>query len=336
MSERVLTQEEISALLAAVGGEEGGSKQEKKAKRDRRARRGLEPEGREGYLFPMAKATELSREVESALALIFDAFSHKGGATFSHSLRTQVSFEVQDVEQVFYGDFLESLPEPSSIWYLKAVPHELHVAVCFDPDLVATIVSVMLGGPPLPGGGEKNQITDLEQAIIENVVSSFCGELRHAWSRISEVSFEIDNRETRPRLLRIYPPTEVVVTLGMVMKIGRVEGNLYWGIPSGLLKTLQDPSGLQRQAESREQLVDSLQRIRRLAGRFQTRIEVATMESPTTIRELLELHTGDVLMLDHSTEEPLEIRLNGRRSLAGRLVVAKNRKAVQLVEGGRL
>lgn len=331
MSDRVLTQEEISALLAAIGGDEEAEAKETKQKAPaKKAARGFEAGEREGYLFPMAKATELSREVESSLALIFDAFSHKGGASFSHALRTQVAFRVQEVEQVYYGDFLESLPEPSSIWYLLAKPHNLHLAVCFEPELVGNIVSVMLGGSALGAGKGKTQITDLEQGIIENVVSSFCSELRHAWSRVAETEFEIDNRETRPRLLRIYPPNEVMVTLGMSMKIGPTEGVLYWAIPSGLLKTLQDRTGLQRQAESQEQVVEALNRMKALSYRFLTGVSAATMESPTTIGELLDLKNGDVLALDHPTDQPVLVRLNGKPKFLGRIVTTRNRRGIRI------
>ena len=51
-------------------------------------------------------------------------------------------------------------------------------------------------------------VTDLEQSVTETVVLVFCRELEHAWSRVAEVEIGVDNRETRPRLLQIYPPRE--------------------------------------------------------------------------------------------------------------------------------
>ncbi|GAB4131825.1 MAG: flagellar motor switch protein FliM [Acidobacteriota bacterium] len=331
MSEKVLSQEEISALLAAVGKEEPKAAAEPKpVAGERSSKKHLSALDQEGYLFPMTRAQVLSKELEAALLLIFDAFAHKGSATFSHNFRTQVSFKLHDVEQVFYGDFIESLPEPSSIWYLEVKPHSQHVAVCLEPPLVNSIVSVMLGGSPTGEVRGRNMITDLEQNIVETAVAVFCRELRHAWSRVSEVEIEIDNRETRPRLLRIYPPNEVMVVLGMAMRIGQTEGTMYWGLPTNLLKTLQDQVSHQRQVESREKLVETVNRVKELALTFQTELEARLVVTPVTLDELLSLKPGDILKLEHMVGEPAEVLVNGRRTLFGDIVVARDHRTVRV------
>lgn len=331
MSEKVLSQEEISALLEVVGIEETGPGREGPPLSGE-GRGGGGMEGREGYLFPMAQADELSREAEAGLLLVFDAFSHKGSASFSHTLRTQVAFKIQEMEQSHYGDFIDSLPEPSSIWYLSVKPLGLHVAVCLEPQLVNLIVSVMLGGGSVGGTIKpRQQITDLEQSIIESAVVMFCKELSHAWSRILEVTVEIDNRETRPRLLRIYPPSEVIVTLGMSMKVGSGEGTLYWGLPGGLVKALQDTMIHQRQIESREKLAEMVGRMKVLANGFTTTIEARLSETPVLISDLLNLERGDVIKLEHLVADPAHVFLNGSAKYSADIVLANDRRALRLV-----
>ncbi len=331
MSEKVLSQEEISALLAAVGKEETKPAAETKVQAaERPSKKRLSSSDQEGYLFPMTRAQELSKELEAALLLIFDAFAHKGGATFSHNFRTQVSFRLHEVEQVYYGDFIESLPEPSSMWYLEVKPHSQHVAVCLEPALVNAIVSVTLGGPATGEVRGRNVITDLEQNIVETAVAVFCRELRHAWSRVSEVEIEIDNRETRPRLLRIYPPNEVMVVLGMAMRIGQAEGTMYWGLPTNLLKTLQDQVSHQRQVESREKLEETVNRVKELALRFLTEVEARLTATPISLEDLLSLKPGDILKLEHMVGEPSEVLINGRRTFYGDIVVARDHRTVRV------
>ncbi len=332
MSEKVLSQEEISALLEAIGTDQGAAESPETQAASPKKRSGVELAEREGYLFPMAKATEISKDVESSLALVFDAFAHKGGASFSNTLRTQVGFRLHEVEQIFYGDFIESLPEPSSIWYLAVVPHNLHIAVCFEPELVTQIVAVMLGATG--GGGTsrtRTQITELEQAIVENVVVIFCKELCQAWSRVSEVEIVVENRETRPRLLRVYPANEVMVTLGMSMKIASSEGTIYWGIPTGLLKTLQESNSHQRQIDSQEQLVEMVEHMKSHALRFSTCLEAELSETSVSISDLLSIQPGDVISLDHLVADPTRVSVNGRRQFLGEVVVSNDRRAIRLV-----
>lgn len=332
MSEKVLSQDEISALLAAVGGDDEpkpAAEPKVHGAREKSAKKRISSSEEEGYLFPMTREQELSKELEAALLLIFDAFAHKGSATFSHTFRTQVAFKLHDIEQIFYGDFIESLPEPSSMWYLEVKPHSQHVAVCLEPSLVNHIIAVMLGGTPGDVKG-RNVITELEQNIMESAVTVFCRELRHAWSRVSEVEVEIDNRETRPRLLRIYPANEVMVVLGMAMKIGAGEGTLYWGLPMNLLKTLQDAVSHQRQIESKERFVETLGRLRQLAMQFRTGIETRLSPTPVTLAEMLSLKEGDILKLEHPVGDPAEVHVNGHKQYAGEIVVARDRRMVRL------
>lgn len=330
MSEKVLSQDEISALLNAVGSEEKGHTGQKAFPSPQRPPREMGPGGEEGYIFPMAKAQELSRELESALLLVFDGFAHKGSATFSHTFRTQVGFKIHEIEQIFYGDFIESLPEPSSIWYLEVKPQNLHIAVCLEPNLVSSIVSLMLGGSSIGQIRGRSVITDLEQSIVENAVTVFCRELRHAWSRITDVEFTIDNRETRPRLLRIYPPNETMVVIGMSMKMGVTEGTIYWGLPSGLLKSLHDAFSHQRQAESREKLAETVTCLRETSGRFSTRIEACLSTTRVPVSELLELGEGDVLKLEHLVGDPAGILINDCPLFGGEIVLSNDRKAIRI------
>ncbi len=333
MSEKVLSQEEISALLSAVGGDDESPQQEEASRPKERKKQGIELDEREGYLFPMAKAAEISKEVESALALIFDAFAHKGSASFSNNLRTQVAFRLHEVEQIFYGDFIESLPEPSSIWYLMVQPQNLHVAVCLEPDLVASIVAVMLGGAGLSSPRARTQITDLEQAIIENVITIFCQELRQAWSRVLEVEIEIDGKETRPRLLRVYPQNEIMVTMRMSMKIGNSDGTIYWGIPSGLLKSLRDSVSHQRVIESQDQLVAMVNRMKEHTQQFSTVIDAKLSDTSVSLRELINLKPGDVIALDHLVADPALVSINGNCKFRGEIAIANERRTIRMVPG---
>ena len=333
MSEKVLSQEEISALLSAIGSEEEAPKNEEGQRQKDRKKQGIALDEREGYLFPMAKVAEINKEVESALALIFDAFAHKGSASFSHNLRTQVAFGVHEVEQIFYGDFIESLPEPSSIWYLSIQPHNLHVAVCLEPDLVTSIVAVMLGGAGSSAPRSRTQITDLEQAIIENVITIFCRELRQAWSRVSEVEIEIDNRETRPRLLRIYPQNEAMITLRMSMRIGNSDGAIYWGIPGGLLKSLRDSVSHQRVIESQDQLIGLVNQLKEHSQRFSTVIDAGLCETAVSLRELIGLKPGDVISLDHLVSEPALVSINGKHKFSGEIAISNDRRTIRMVAG---
>ena len=112
MSEKVLSQDEIDALLDAVGDAEGAVPQAGGSPGEAETGRGG------STLFPLVKAKALTKEVQSALSIIYDTFAHKGSSTLTTTLRTQVGLNLEPMEQILYSEFIELLPEPSSLWYL--------------------------------------------------------------------------------------------------------------------------------------------------------------------------------------------------------------------------
>jgi flagellar motor switch protein FliM len=237
------------------------------------------------------------------------------------------------MEQILYSEFIELLPEPSSLWYLQVKPYGLHVALCLEPALVHAIISVMLGGGNTDEASNRKNVTDLEQSVTETVVLVFCRELEHAWKRVAEVEIGVDNRETRPRLLQIYPPREGVVMLPMKMKVGTIEGGIFWGIPSPLLKILENNLLRQNQAESKQKLAGVVQKLKSKVLEIPTELEARLSDTLVMAEDLLNMKEGHILKLEHRVDSPIRLRVNGHEKFQGQIVHCKDRRAVRITGG---
>lgn len=337
MKEKILSQDEISALLDAIGSEKPAAPkaaEEKSAGGRWRTQKERKEEhsfhlGRN--IFPLIRTQTLTKDIQGALALVFDTFAHKGTSTLSTTFRTHVGFKLQGMDQVLYGDFVESLPEPSSMWYLQMSPYEAHLAVCLEPALVHAIIAVLMGGGNTAPPRSRRNVTELEQSVIESVITVFCREMKHAWNRIFEVNFSIDNRDTRPRLLQIYPSSEPMIVVSMSMKVGPTEADIYWGIPASILKVIQTHLNQQNQNESRQKVEQGIRRIKEIVEEVSTCLEAQVATTRIPIQDLLSLRVGDVLKLEHRTTDPLVIKVNGREKFLARVVLSNDRKAIQLI-----
>jgi len=325
MSEKVLSQDEIEALLDAVGDGEGISPTSS------------DPQGSgsgglrgQGTIFPLVKTRALTKEIQTALSIIYDTFAHKGSSTLTTTLRTQVGFTPEPMEQILYSEFIELLPEPSSLWYLQLKPYDLHVALCLEPALVHAIISVMLGGGNTADPAARNNVTDLEQSVTETVVLVFCRELEHAWSRVAEVEISVDNRETRPRLLQIYPPREGFVMLPMKMKIGSIEGGIFWGIPGPMLKILERNLLMQSQAENMQKLAGVVRKLKSKVLTIPTELEARLSDTMVVAEDLLKMKEGHILKLEHRVDTPIRVKVNGIEKFNGRIVHCNDRRAVKI------
>ena len=74
------------------------------------------------------------------------------------------------------------------------------------------MVDRMLGGTgdtPAPN----RALTEIEQNVLDSVVKLMLEHLTETWRGITEVQFRIQGRETRPQMLQVTGPNEIVILL---------------------------------------------------------------------------------------------------------------------------
>ncbi len=331
MEEKVLSQEEVSALFDAVGegkeqpNEGGHAPDPAEAAEESVQLKVFEDQS----VFPLTRSGSLSQEVMGTLSLGYDTFAHKSASTLSTVLRTYIGLKLDSIETRGYRDFTHTLPEPSSMWYLRLQPGDLRVGFCVESSLVHAIISILMGGQPTPLETE-HSITELEQSIFEPIVRLFSKELDTAWSFLAKLETTIDCRETRPRLLQFYGATQPMFFVRMKMTVGTVEGFLYWGLPEPFLESLSPDLDKERE-EVPPDLGKQIQRMQKVVVELPSWVEARISRTPLRVGEILDLKAGDVLRLEHHLETPLDVAVNETPKFVARIVIAEHRKAIQIV-----
>jgi flagellar motor switch protein FliM len=329
MSDKVLTQDEINALLSAVGDKGLPSTESKAITPD------LETFEDQALfvvrnVYPVLKARSLNKEVHSALNFIHESFTQNCGSSMSASLRCQVQVKLEGMEQVSYGEFITGLPEPSSVWGIELKPLGVQAALCLEPAIVHAFVDLLMGGsgmvPVMPRG-----ITELDQSVVDTAVRLLIKELKEAWERMIEFDPQISRRETRPALLQIYGPSEPMVQIGMSLKVGAAQGEVFWGLPGQLIKTLRSKVEKQTQVRTRQGIEDAVNRVKNLLLEVPASAETRLTGTRIRVSDLLALTEGDVIKLDQRIQKPVEVAVNGRAKFRGMVVLSHDRKAVQIV-----
>lgn len=359
MSEQILSQDEISALLGGGGGGGGGGGKKKKKK-------AASPGGGEGAaskaaakaaaiqesvaaqvagsssgpsvaasrnVFPILKPQGLGTELENTLNVVLDSFAQNGVSTLAASLRAQVSLRAEGMDQLSYREFIQGLPEPSSIWSLHLKPVGLNVALCFETRLVHAIVDRLMGGEgTVPK--VKRSISELDQSVVESMVKVYCREFEDAWRRIMAFEMTIESRETRPGFLQLYPHGEGMISIIMLMRVGSetegVEGQVFWGIPASMLMKFKNKLENQSQGRSGQSAEQAHSRIKRIMQEMPTSLEARISGTRVLVSELLEMSAGDVIRIDHRIDSPVEVAVNGSSKFTGHVALSRGRKAVQL------
>jgi flagellar motor switch protein FliM len=173
-------------------------------------------------------------------------------------------------------------------------------------------------------------LTEIEQNVVDAVVKLIVENLTESWRSIVEVQFAITGRETRPQMLQVAAPNEVVVQLAFDIRIGEAHGMLNLGVPASAIEAVGSRFAhtwrrLRREptAVDRSHLLESLARVRVPVA--------ASLETTLKARELLGLSPGDVLSLGAPVGQALDVRVRGTPKFKARLA-AIGRSAGVLLE----
>jgi flagellar motor switch protein FliM len=303
---KILSQDEIDALLESTPHTGAG------------ASGGAAPGADTVVGYNFRRPDRISKEQLRSLHFLHDRFAHNVSTSLSVFLRSVTEVSIVSVEQFAYSEFLMSLPEQTAFYAVSLAPLEGLAAVELNPGVAFTLIDRLLGGT-----GQTPRInralTEIEQNVIDSVVNLLLDSLSDVWKPVGDVRFRIHGRETRPQMLQVLGPNEIVILLGFDMKVGETRGMLNLCVPAAAIEAIGDKfvHGSQRTrrqptAEESAWLATNLRRVPVTV--------TAEMSSTIAAGDLMRLKAGDVVALGRSATTPVDVQIGGLSRFAGRLM----------------
>lgn len=306
---QLLTDEEMSALLGA-----------KSQPHDAKTR--VVP-------YNFRRPDRLSKEQIRSLYLLHDTFSHNLSSSLPLFLRVISEVSLISVEQRAFADYLSGLPDPTVAFVVSLHPLEGQAAIEIGRSLAFPVIDRMLGGPGL-ALDEERAVTEIEQKILEGFVHVIADSLATAWKPLVELEVEVTGRETRPQMIQLVAPNEVVISITFHVRVAEARGTMNLCLPAVMLEPIMrlfNQSSYTRSNESTPSqtraLLDTLSTLT-----FPVAAEVRGTRLP--VDELLGIAPGDVLMLEHRAHKPVEVSVGGITKFSADLVASGASKAVQI------
>ncbi len=326
----VLDQGDVDALLAAV---EGGAVEDEDSSEQifSRNRRDISATEIRGYDFK--RPERVSKDQMRALQTLHEAFARNFGAALSGFLRAIVEVRVATCEQMTYGDFVSGLPNPTSFNLISADGLKGQMCLEISPLIIYPIIDRLLGGTSQELFIPQRPMTLIETRLIESVTNYGLTALREAWESVRELRFEISATESNPQLVQIVPPNEVVVVIGLEMKLSNRAGTMNLCIPYNVIEPVMEDLSTQNwfsvgvdasAHQSRERIEGSL-----------TRASVAVSgilaETTMTMRDLATLSEGDLIVTEKAVKDPVVLCVEGRKKFLGTIGKCRRNMAVRIL-----
>ncbi|WP_462323956.1 flagellar motor switch protein FliM [Desulfoplanes sp.] len=315
---KILNQDEVDALLRGLSGGEIEVADDAAA-----------DEG-DIVAFDLANQDRIIRGRMPVLEIINDRFSRLSSNSLANSVRKRVDVNPVSIDMSKFGDFMRSLPVPTSINIFKIEPLRGNAILIVDTRLVFSLVENFFGGAGSQPKVEGRDFTAIEQRIIDTVVRFLLTNLEDAWRPVHEVNIELVRSEINPQFASIVPPSDVVVVISFEVELENSIGSMLVALPYATIEPIRSKLYAAFQSERLE--VDHA-----WISRFRDRL----METPVTMdvtlggcelsgRQLLNLSVGDVILLDADEDDMLRAEVQGVLKFHGRPGVVKGNKALQI------
>ncbi len=318
-----LSQSQIDALLQKMSAGEMNVQEEKVKIKE--------------YDFKSPK--KFTKEQFRSLDSLHETFARMVASYFSALLRTVCELEVLQIEEQRYYEYNNALPDLSLVGVVDMKPEdkrydEARIVLNLPMDVGFYMIDRVLGGPGTGYNFSRNY-TDIEIAILSNILSSITSRLQDTWNHHLEVAATLSGVETNARLLQVFAPNDVVVVIMMNVKLGEhLESSMNVCIPAEFLEQVIDTFSLQFVHSSKrpdpEKERAKKQIILENVCESDMEIKAVFDEFPLELREIMQLQPDDVIPLGKSIDSEILVKVGGIPWCTAKLGEFKQKKAIKL------
>lgn len=316
---KILSQDEVDTLLRGLTG--GEIEAESEILEDDS---GIVP-------FDLSNQDRIIRGRMPVLEIINDRFARLATNAMANAMRKRVDVNPISIDMSKFGDFMRSLPVPTSINIFKLDPLRGNAILVVDSRLVFALVENFFGGAGSQPKVEGRDFTPIEQAIIAKVVRIALANLEDAWRPVHEVHVELIRSEINPQFAAIVPPSDVVVVVTFEVELENAIGSMIACLPYATIEPIRSKLYASFQSERLE--VDHAWISRFKERLMETPVEVVVEFGKTQLsgRQLLSLKKGDIILLDTDVEDLLRAEVQGVKKFWGVPGNVKSNKAFQIL-----
>jgi len=317
MTERILSQEEVNALLKGV--QDGKIRTQPSAAPtpvvrayDFSARDPISPEGMSVLHFAHAR---FARLFQTALSSI---------------VRKEIQVQPMPAHVISFDEFVKDIPPPVCLNLVKMEPLNDPAFVLLKSETLYTLLELLFGGSGR--GAAKTAVTEftpIEQRVIRRIVGMVLDEFLKAWVPFYSFQASLIRSETNPQFTKIMSAGDQVIRISFMLQIEDTSREILLALPCRAMEPVFEKwvGGSSRARE-----VDSEWAVGWRSSIADCPVSVTAELGATalTVREFTRLAVGDVIVLEKKVSDDLEMKVEGRPKFRGHPGVYRGKPVFQI------
>lgn len=317
MADKILSQEEIDALLNAM--DNGEVEIEEEPKDDSKA---------EATPYDLTAQSLMLRDQFDALDEVYDKFVNLLNVGLTGSLQHPIEVKMVSKEIVKFGEFMQAFSNPTgfSIYTMEPLIGSAMLAV--EPKLGFSLIDCMFGGLGKTLA-KIREFTQIEQRMLTRFYTEVIEELERAWKVAYRIKMTQKKTETKPEFVNLISPGDLVLVFVFSISGESFSGNIHICTPFLMLEPIKNKlsSRYLREKDRAHVFRDQLTHLLK-----DTHVKMVAELGKTshTIGEILELETDDIVKLNTGPQDPVIIKVEGMTKYFGTPGIVNGNRAVQI------
>ncbi len=318
---KILSQDEVDALLKGMSGGEIETEIDE-----------IE-EDSSVTLYDLTNQDRIIRGRMPTLEIINDRFARLLRTTLSSALRKVIDVSSFSVDMIKFGEFMRSLPVPTSLHIFKMDPLRGHGILVIETKLVFNLVDNFFGGTGRSFMKiEGRDFTAIENQLIQKVIRMTFDDLEKAWSPVYQIKLNLVRSETNPQFASVVAPTEVVIVIKFEVELEQSVGTLIICIPYSTIEPIRTKLYAGFQSDQLEVDREWIERFIAQVRQAEVEITVELGRTSLAAKDVLDLKVGDVLQLQQSVDQPVIAKVAGVPKFKGFAGQHKGNRAFQIID----
>lgn len=316
-----LSKSEIDNLISALGSGE------------------IEPEGinpGKNYLgdvkiYDFKRPNKFTKEQIRTLHIIHENFARTLGNFLSAYVRNVIKVEMVSITQVSYGEFINSLPVPTFMAVFNLSPQLGSAVLQTDLLFVFPIIDLLCGGegqvPTM-----LRELTEIEQTMMKRVYTTILDNLKYSWQDLIKLEPVIDTLETNPQYNQALASNETAVIITLLGQIGVNQGFIKLCLPFISMEPVINQLSAQhcfRNIGHKPKKENMALLCQRIEG-SEIELTVNLGETIISMKDFLEIQVGDVLPLEKSVGQELDLYVGNQLKYKVLPGISGNKRSVQI------
>lgn len=323
--EPILSKQEIAELLTSLrdaGTNEGSG-------HERTAVESPSPAHRELSLFELESAHEETTPIDN-LEIVINQFRPVFCSLLSHFLQKSVAIESIESDFSPFSSYLSSDTGQNAATIIDLSPLKFPGIICCDTNLCSVLLEFLMGGAsPSESIAPNRPRTKLELHILETVMDQVCASLESVFKHLIPISCAPIRTIDACRNISEFEGKTPMAVFSMNISIDACRGKMDLMFPVKTFdpyrEALETMTQLSRLDQNRwsESIEESL-------GKTAVNLMARAGVLDLSVRQLIEMKSGDIFFIDHKPGDAVEILVEGVAKFSGTMEHHNRKRTIRI------